>query len=145
MFRRNRILILILSVMLVAADMVPLTARAAVPSPQNVVRVACGMNAALYLDDNGDPAGIALMYVRQLAWSAGWTMEYVEGTYSESLQKLYDGDIDLMFPIGINEDPDNKLLFSQFDGGIQQIGLFAKEDADIYYEDYPTFFPSKAG
>ncbi len=123
----------------------PLRAKASDTSQEKVVRVACGMNAALYLDDNGDPAGMGLMYIRQLAWSAGWTVEYVEGTYSESLQRLYDGEIDLMFPIGINEDPDGKLLFSEFNGGVQQIGLFAKEDADIYYEDFQAFEGKKVG
>lgn len=110
-----------------------------------VVRVACGMNAALYLDDAGDPAGICLPYLRQLAWNNNWTLEYVEGSYNECFQKVCDGDIDLMFPVGKVEDEDGRLAFSEFIGGYQQIGLFAKADADIYYEDYEGFNQKRVG
>lgn len=109
------------------------------------VRIACGINDALYLDENGDPAGICLPYLRQLAWNNNWSLEYVEGSYNESLQKLYDGTIDLMFPVGEDDDPNGKLAYSDFIGGYQQIGLFAKEDADIYYDDYEGFDHKKVG
>lgn len=110
-----------------------------------VVRVACGMNDALYLDEFGDPAGLALPFIRQVAWNAGWTPEYVEGSYTENLQRLRDGEIDLMLPIGEEEDPEGKLSFSEFSIGTQQIGLFAKENADIYYEDFEAFNGKKVG
>ena len=103
------------------------------------VRIACGMNGSLYFDESGEPAGLALPLIRQIAWNAGWKLEYVPGSYSDSLRKLGDGDIDLMFSVGKSEDPDGKLLYSNFDGGIQQIGLFAREDADLYYEDFTNF------
>ena len=103
------------------------------------VRIACGVNGSLYFDESGEPAGLALPLIRQIAWNAGWKLEYVPGSYAESLQKLGDGDIDLMFSVGKVEDPERKLLYSDFDGGIQQLGLFAREDADLYYEDFKNF------
>lgn len=110
-----------------------------------IVRVACGMNDALYLDDAGDIAGICLPYLQQLAWNNSWTLEYVEGSYNESLQNLYDGKVDLMFPVGEDENSEGKLAFSEYIGGYQQIGLFARDDADIYYEDYTGFNNKKVG
>ncbi len=115
----------------------------AAESDSKVVRVACGMNDILYLNKDGDPEGIGLSYLRQLAWNNNWTLEYVEGSYNECLEKLYNGEIDFMFPVGKEEDPDGKLAFSQFSIGYQQIGLFAKEDADIYYDDFTAFDHAK--
>jgi len=110
-----------------------------------VVRIACGMNDTLYLDENGDAAGICLPYMQQLAWNNNWTMEYVEGSYNECMQNLYDGKVDVMFPVGKEEDSERKLVFSDFIGGYQQIALFAKADADIFYEDYEGFNNKKVG
>ena len=145
MKKRKRMMLIGLLTFILFVNISALPVHADETSQNRVVRGACGMNAALYLDGNGDPAGIGMMYIRQLAWSAGWTLEYVEGTYSESLQRLKDGEIDLMYPVGLDEDPEEKLSFSEFDGGIQQIGLFAKKDADIYYEDYKAFDGKKVG
>lgn len=117
---------------------------AAENSPKTV-RIACGMNDLLYLDENGDPAGIGLPYIRQIAWNNNWTLEYVEGSYNESLNRLYEGSIDLMFPLSKEDDPDGKLAYSDFVIGYQQIGLFAKADADIFYDDFLGFNNTKIG
>lgn len=110
-----------------------------------VVRVACGINEILYMNKDGEPEGIGLSYLRQLAWNNNWTLEYVEGSYNECLEMLYNGEIDLMFPIGKDEDPDGKLAFSAYNAGYQQIGLFARKDADIYYDDFQGFNDAKVG
>ncbi len=115
------------------------------PRTARVVRVACGMNDALYYNENGEPDGICLPYLRQLAWTNNWTLEYVEGSYNESIQNLYDGKVDLMFPVGPDEDYEGKMAFSEFIGGYQQIGLFAKDDADIFYDDYEGFNNTRVG
>lgn len=117
----------------------------AAENESRVVRVACGMNDILYLNGEGEPEGVGLPYIRQLAWNNNWTIEYVEGSYNESLQKLDDGEIDLMFPVGKEEDPNGKLLYSEYNVGFQQIGLFAREDADIFYEDFEGFDQKKVG
>lgn len=117
----------------------------AAENDKKVVKVACGMNEVLYLNAKGEPDGIGLPYLRQLAWNENWTIKYVEGSYNESLQKLYDGEIDLMFPVGKEEDPNGELAFSETNIGYQQIGLFAKKDADIFYDDYKGFNQKKVG
>lgn len=113
--------------------------------PNKTVRVACGMNEMLYMNEDGEPEGIGLQYLRQLSWNKNWTLEYVEGSYNESLQRLYDGEIDLMLPVGDEDDPDSKLLYSDFNAGYQQIGLFAREEADIYYDDFTGFNHTRVG
>lgn len=118
---------------------------AAAPQTSKTVRVACGMNDALYLDEAGNPAGICLPYLRRLSWVNNWTYEYVEGSYSEGIQNLYDGKVDLMFPVGKDDDVEERLAFADFIGGYQQIGLFTRADADIYYEDYEGFDGKKVG
>ena len=139
----HRISVLILAIIFVINMTLPTFADS--ENTGRTVRVACGMNDALYLDENGDPQGIGLTYLRQLAWNNNWTLKYVEGSYNESLEKLCNGEIDLMFPIGENDDPDNKLAYSDFIGGYQQIGLFAKKDADIFYDDYDGFRNKRVG
>ena len=143
--KRKKQLLIVVLLMLLLSNFMVINVHAEDTTEKKIVRVACGMNQALYLDDVGDPAGLAMPYIKQLAWNAGWTLEYVEGTYSESLERLYNGEIDLMFPIGTEEDPEGKLLYSEFSCGTQQIGLFAREDADLYYEDYQHFDGKKIG
>ena len=106
---------------------------------QRTVRVACGINKSLYLDEDGNLTGLCAGYLQQLALNNNWKLEYVEGSWNDSVQKLYDGKIDLLFPAQKTEDRIDKMGFSDYIGGYQQIGLFAKEDADIYYNDYEHF------
>ena len=145
--RQKRLGTLAIAVTLLLAQFaIPITeVKAAAADDNRIVRVACGMNDALYLDEDGDAAGICLPYLQQLAWSCNWTLEYVEGSYNESIQNLYDGKVDVMFPVGEEEDSEGLLAFSEFIGGYQQIGLFAKDDAQIFYNDYAGFDGKRVG
>lgn len=94
---RNKVLAAVMLLCLISMLALPgMHAKAAESSTGRVVRVACGMNDALYLNDAGEPEGICLSYLRQLAWNMNWTLEYVEGSYNESMQNLIDGKVDLI-------------------------------------------------
>ena len=94
---RNKVLAAVMLLCLISMLALPgMHAKAAESSTGRVVRVACGMNDALYLNDAGEPEGICLSYLRQLAWNMNWTLEYVEDSYNESMQNLIDGKVDLI-------------------------------------------------
>ncbi len=144
--RRKRFASIFLLIIIIAMSSIQVRTEAAQRREgSRTVRIACGMNDSLYLDDKGNPTGIALSFVRQLAWNNNWNVEYVEGSYTESLQNLYDDKVDIMFPVGLDDNTDGKLAYAEFIGGYQQIGLFAREDDDIFYEDYEAFNNKKVG
>lgn len=145
MKRNKKIRWFILVIFLFSVFLVDQSTTFAAEQKETIVRVACGMNEVLYLNDEGEPEGIGLPYLRQLAWNENWTLEYIEGSYNESLERLYSGEIDLMLPVGEDEDPDGKLAYSKKSIGYQHIGLFAKNDADIFYDDYKGFDKKRVG
>lgn len=103
------------------------------------VRVSCGINNALYIDEDGQVKGYCSEYLQQLAKINHWDLEYVEASWSDSVQNFYDGKIDLLFPTQMTEERIGKMGFSTAIGGYQPIGLFARADADLNYNDYKNF------
>ncbi len=116
---------------------VPMNARAS--EEWKTVRVSVGINKALYLNEDGEPEGYCSEYLIQLAKINHWKLEYVEGSWNESVQNLYDGKIDLLLPTQMTEERKEKMGFSSSIGGYQPIGLFAAKDSDYCYDDYAKF------
>ncbi len=106
---------------------------------EKTVRVACGINKSLYLDDQGEIAGYCSEYLTDLAQINHWRLEYVEGSWTESVQNLYDGKIDLLFPTQMTEERKSTMGFSTSIGGYQPIGLYARGDSGLFYDDYEAF------
>lgn len=108
------------------------------PSGLKTVRVSCGMNDAIYLDADGKAQVICADYLAMLSYVNHWKLEYVEGSWNESVQNLYDGKIDLLLPAQKTEDRLDRMAFSEYIGGYQPIVLIAQNDEEIYYEDYAS-------
>ena len=62
----------------------------------NTLRVGWHEVPYFITDENGRKSGYTYDYQCKLAAYTGWDYEYVEGTYSELLQKLMDGEIDML-------------------------------------------------
>lgn len=103
------------------------------------VRVSCGINNALYINESGQVDGYCSEYLTQLAKINHWDIEYVEASWNDSIQNLYDGKIDLLFPTQMTEERKKTMGFSTAIGGYQPIGLFAKGDSKLCYDDFEGF------
>lgn len=50
----------------------------------------------VFTDENGKPAGIFIDIIQFIAEEEGWNLHYKAGTWAEGLDRLRDGEIDLM-------------------------------------------------
>ncbi len=104
-----------------------------------VVRIPCGINDLLYLDDQGQPAGRYLPYLTKLERINNWQFEYVDTTWTQALEQLENGELDLLFPTTFTQDRTATMDFSTLVAGYSAPGLFARLDSEYDYEDFSAF------
>lgn len=63
-------------------------------------------------------------------YTPGWRYEYVSGTFTELMDMLEAGEIDLMPNISYSEERAQKLLFSSNPEGTERYYIYAKPDRD---------------
>ena len=109
----NRILSITFAFMLAVLYVLP-AAVFADDSGQQTKTVRVGWHEVPYFitDENGRRSGYSYEYQRKLAAYTGWDYEYVEGTYSELLQKLMNGEIDMMSNVSYLDERAEKVLYS---------------------------------
>ena len=91
---KRRILGILLSVSLLAALMLP--GSGAAQNERRTVRVGWHEVPYFITDQYGRWSGYSYDYQRKVAAYTGWDYEYVKGSWSELLQMLKDGEIDLL-------------------------------------------------
>ncbi|WP_294164001.1 ABC transporter substrate-binding protein, partial [uncultured Senegalimassilia sp.] len=84
---------------------------------------------------NGMPgeymSGWGYEYLQTLSYyTPGWKYEYVPGTFPELIQKLKDGEIDLMPNISYTPERAEKLLYSSNPQGMEHYYIYAKPTND---------------
>lgn len=84
---------------------------------------------------NGIPgeymSGWGYEYLQTLSYyTPGWKYEYVPGTFPELIQKLGDGEIDLMPNISYTPERAEKLLYSSNPQGVEHYYIYAKPTND---------------
>lgn len=84
---------------------------------------------------NGTPgerlSGWGYEYLQTLSYyTPGWQYEYVSGTFTELMDMLEAGEIDLMPNISYSEERAQKLLFSSNPEGTERYLIYAKPDRD---------------
>ena len=92
---------------------------------------------------NGMPgeymSGWGYEYLQTLSYyTPGWKYEYVPGTFPELIQKLKDGEIDLMPNISYTAERAEKLLYSSNPQGMEHYYIFAKPTNDALGAGDPT-------
>lgn len=107
----------------------------AVDSDQQVktVRVGWLVNNEGFQD--GTPgerlSGWGYEYLQTLSYyTPGWRYEYVSGTFTELMDMLEAGEIDLMPNISYSEERAQKLLFSSNPEGTERYYIYARPDRD---------------
>lgn len=102
----------------------PLPAHAA-GAASKVVRVGWYEDAYNITGKNGERSGYAYEYEQSVAAYTGWTYEYVKAGWSDLLQMMKSGEIDLMAGVSYTEDRAQDMLFSELPMGREIYYLYA--------------------
>ena len=130
---------------LVLAVVLALPVRA-IAQKSGIIRVGWYESPFNRTDPLGRRSGYAYDYQQKIAAYSGWTYEYVEGSWSDLLQMLSDGKIDLMSDVSFTHERAQSMLFSSLPMGAEEYYLFVSPGNDeISSEDYSTFNGKRIG
>ena len=118
--------------------LLPLPAHAA-GAASKVVRVGWYEDAYNITGKNGERSGYAYEYEQSVAAYTGWTYEYIKAGWSDLLQMMKNGEIDLMAGVSYTEDRAQDMLFSELPMGREIYYLYADlTHTDISASDLRT-------
>ena len=104
---------------------------------QKVVRVGWYESSFNVTDSTGRRSGYAYEYQMKIAAYTGWKYEYVTGSWSELLQMLIDGELDLMSDVSYTPERAEKMLFPSQPMGTEDYYLFVSaENHEISAPDF---------
>lgn len=123
-----------LTALTVLGAVMPAPALAAQSDQQiKTVRIGWLVNNEGFQDGNPGErlSGWGYEYLQTLSYyTPGWQYEYVSGTFTELMDMLETGEIDLMPNISYSEERAQKLLFSSNPEGTERYYIYAKPDRD---------------
>lgn len=110
------------------------------------VRVGVHEEPFFITDKYGRKSGYSYEYLRKVAAYTGWTYEYVEGSWSELIEKLKKGEIDVMTDVSYSEERKNEMLFSSLPMGTEAYYVYIKSDnVDITSRNLSSLNGKKVG
>jgi len=113
---------------------------------EKVVRVGWYESAFCATDSLGRKSGYAYEFQMKIAAYTGWKYEYVESSWSELLQMLIKGEIDLMSDVSYTPERAEIMLFPSLPMGAEEYYLFvANTNTEITATDYTTLNGKKVG
>lgn len=124
------------------------TPRLAYAGETNNKAVRVGWYESSYntVDKFGRRSGYAYEYQLKIASYTGWSYEYVNGSWSELLQMLLDGKIDLMSDVSYTEERAMHMLFPDYPMGAEDYYLFVDPDnQEISSTDASTLNGKRVG
>ena len=116
----------------------------AAETEKRLVRIPCEINDMLRLDKNGVPTGQCAEYIKKLGEINGWEYEYVKCSWPKAVEKLENGELDILFPVVYNQELEKSMDFSTMVGGYTASGLFALPH-NYYYDDFASFNGARIG
>ena len=138
----GRVLALVVPLLFAVMGLCPLEALAQ-ESGDTVVRVGWYDSTFNTMDALGRRSGYAYEYQLKVAAYTGWKYEYVSGSWSELLQMLIDGKIDLMSDVSYTEERAESMLFPDYPMGSEEYYLFAARGNDEISSTDPTTLHGK--
>ena len=131
--------------MLAAALTVPFFAYGTAEE-EKVVRVGWYESAFHRTDQFGRRSGYGYEYQQRVAIYTGWTYEYVEGSWSQLLEKLIAGEIDLLSDVSYTDERAEKILYSAEAMGSEGYHVFiAPDNTEIRPDDFSTLNGKRVG
>lgn len=103
----------------------PVSLPAAGAEPEEtVVRVGWYDSSFNQTDGSGRRSGYAYDYQMKIAAYAGWKYEYIQGSWSDLLDQLLRGEIDLLSDVSFTPERAGKILFPALSMGSEEYYLF---------------------
>ena len=118
----RRIAATLLCLFMAAAFLLPMTSHALTPA--KTVRVGWFESPFNMTDEFGRRSGYSYEYQCKIAAYTGWKYEYVEGTWSELLDMLRRGEIDLMSDVSFKPDRAEYMLYPSLPMGTEAYYLY---------------------
>lgn len=142
--RARKFTAFLLCIVLTAALTVPLKANA--KTPTKTVCVGWYESPFNSTDSAGRRSGYAYEYQMKIAAYTGWEYSYVSGSWSELMQMMIDGKIDLMSDVSYTEERNNDMLFSELPMGTEEYCIFVSpKNHDITADNYSSLNNKRIG
>ena len=91
-------------------------------------------------------SGYCYDYQRKIAAYTGWKYEYVEGSWVELMQKLENGEIDMLGGVSYTKERAERMLFPSYAMAAQEYYLYiAADQIDAFNEDFSYFNGKRIG
>jgi len=140
---KRRITVLILCLLLISLS-VPVAAKA--ETEKKVVRVGWYDSSFNAKDKNGRRSGYAYEYQLKIAAYTGWEYQYVSGSWTQLMDMLKDGQIDLLSDVSYTKEREESMLFPDLPMGEEEYCIFIMpENRDITSLDLSTLNGKKIG
>ncbi|NLZ68196.1 MAG: transporter substrate-binding domain-containing protein [Spirochaetales bacterium] len=108
---------------------------------EKLVRVGCvDIENFLEFDDQGNIYGYGADYLDEIAKYTSWKYEYLPGTWSECLEYLKEGKIDLLLPSEYTEERAKEFAFSSVSCCIDYAALLTNQDNTTFFFEDPTSY-----
>ena len=97
-------------------------------------------------ENNGEYKGYGVEYLNEISKYTNWNYEYVYGTWSECLDRLSKGEIDLLCTAQHSEERANLYDYATYPSGLEYATMYvSNENNYIYYNDFESFNGLKVG
>ena len=144
-FRKSVLRIVIPALLLLLNIAAPFAAHAQ-ETEKKVVRVGWHEVPYFIEDQYGRWSGYSYDYQCKLAAYTGWTYEYVKGSWSELLEKLKTGEIDMLSDVSYLPERAEKMLYSSIPMGTEVYYVFtAPDNTEITSKDYNSLNGKRVG
>ena len=130
-----------LLILLWVLALLPVPAKAAETAPANskTIRVAWYEDSYHITDKNGHRSGYGYEYEQAVSAYTGWEYEYVKGSWTELVEMLQNGEIDLMSALSYTDKRAETIDFSDVAMGREKYYLYADlENTDISASNLST-------
>ncbi len=144
--RKIQSLVCILLCLVLCLVMFPITASAADTAEEKVVRAGWYEGTYNTTGENGEYKGYSYEYQQAVAARTGWTYEYVKESWSELLEMLENGEIDLLSGVSYTDERAGSMLFSELPMGEEKYNLYVDtSNMDISISDPKTLNGKRIG
>ena len=138
----KRLLAIAMALVTMAFPIYHIQARA----DEKIIRVGYDTNSNFIQDDGNDYYGYGVEYLEKIAEYTGWKYEYVKDeSWHESLDKLRNGEIDLLCTVHYTEERAEEFSFSSIPLGYETSLLYAMPDSSISYQNFEAMQGARIG
>ena len=142
----QRIAVVVLALGLIVGMALPFASPAQAAEDQKAVRVGWYDSSFCYFDEAGRRCGVDYEYQEKISAYTGWTYEYVDDSWSNLLQMLKEGKIDLLSDVSYKPERAESMLFPDLPMGSEAYYIYtAATNREISGDDLASFNGKRIG